>query len=158
MSSSFTHAIDWITLTFRLGFALFLGGAIGWNRQAHNKAAGLRTHMLVSLGAALFVLVPLHVDPAHQSEAISRSIQGIATGIGFVGAGEILQSSRQQSNKPTVTGLTSAVAIWVAAALGISAGCGLWQLGIVGTLFALFVLGGVKRFEAVVFPDSEEDG
>jgi putative Mg2+ transporter-C (MgtC) family protein len=157
MASSFTHAIDWLTLTFRLGLALFVGGAIGWNRQARNKAAGLRTHMLVSLGAALFVLVPLHVDPTHQSDAISRSIQGIATGIGFVGAGEILQSSRRRAGKPVVTGLTSAVAIWVAAALGVIAGCGLWQLALVGTLFVLFVLGGVKRFEEVVFPESEED-
>jgi putative Mg2+ transporter-C (MgtC) family protein len=156
MVSSFAHSIDWLTLTFRLGLALLVGGAIGWNREVRNKSAGLRTHMMVSLGAALFALIPLHTDPSQSGDALSRAIQGVATGIGFVGAGEILQHSRKSDHTPAVTGLTSAVAIWVAAALGISAGCGLWQLSLIGTLFALFVLSVMKPLERKIPRPPEE--
>ena len=132
-----------------------MGGVIGWNRQTHRKAAGLRTHMLVSLGAALFVLIPLQIGTDLSADALSRTIQGVATGIGFLGAGEIFYFSRQADNRPIVKGLTSAAAIWISAALGVVAGCGLWQMCLIGGLISLFILGGAKKLEQLVWGDAK---
>ncbi|ARV62134.1 hypothetical protein BZZ01_29010 [Nostocales cyanobacterium HT-58-2] len=141
-------ANDWLSITFRLCLALLVGAVIGVEREMRHKPAGLRTHMLVSFGAALFTLVPLATSVAQSdANALSRVIQGIATGVGFLGAGEIIRQSSQESARMEIQGLTSAAAIWVSAALGIAAGCGLWQLGLIGALLSLFVLNLFKRFE-----------
>jgi putative Mg2+ transporter-C (MgtC) family protein len=142
---------DWLGLTFRLTLAVLVGGVIGWNRQAAGKPAGLRTHMLVSLGAALFVLIPLLASTSTSLDTVSRTIQGVATGVGFLGAGEILHQSTEKSSKPNVKGLTSAATIWLTAALGMIAGCGFWQLGLLSTLMTLFILSAAKKLEQVVF-------
>src|SRR5437867_8741440 len=91
----------------RLLVASVLGGLVGLERQREHKAAGLRTHMLVALGAAMFTLVPL----AHGMEMadLSRVIQGVATGVGFLGAGTILKLGEEHK----ITGLTSAASIWL---------------------------------------------
>lgn len=146
---------DWGALILRLGSALLAGGAIGWERQQRRKAGGLRTHMLVSLGAALFVLVPIEVSGSVDS--VSRAIQGVAAGVGFLGAGEILHRSRPNSHNQEVKGLTSAASIWVTAALGITAGAGLWELTLVGTLLTLLTLVGVKRLEKMSVISKRED-
>lgn len=139
---------DWLGITFRLSLALIVGAIIGLERQIRHKPAGLRTHMLVSLGSALFVLIPLQIVTDQQSrDAISRVVQGIAAGVGFLGAGEILRESQQALSLAQVRGLTSAAAIWVCAALGIAAGCGLWQMGLIGAVLSLLVLSLFKRFE-----------
>ena len=148
---------DWLTLIFRLTLALAMGGVIGWNRQIHRKAAGLRTHMLVSFGAALFVLIPLQIGSDLSPDALSRTIQGVATGIGFLGAGEIFYYSSRTDERPIVKGLTSAAAIWVSAALGVVAGCGLWQMCLIGGVISLFILGGAKKLEQVVWGRSKAD-
>ncbi|WP_448562390.1 MgtC/SapB family protein [Trichothermofontia sp.] len=137
---------DWLALSGRLALALLSGGVIGWEREVTGKAAGLRTHMLVSLGAALFVLIPLQFSESLEANALSRVIQGVATGVGFLGAGEILHRSSQEG-KRVVRGLTSAAAIWTTAALGIMAGCGLWQVTLLGGLCGLFVLRVAKYLE-----------
>lgn len=127
---------------------MFVGGMIGWERQLKNKPAGLRTHMLVSMGAAMFVLIPLAIGKNENGrDAVERVIQGIAAGIGFLGGGEILRESRQEIGKPKVHGLTSAAAIWLSAALGSAAGCGLWQLALIGAFMSLFVLRVIKNLE-----------
>ena len=127
---------------------MFVGGIIGWERQLRNKPAGLRTHMLVSMGSALFVLIPLAMAKNPNGlDAVERVIQGITAGIGFLGAGEILRQSQQEIGKVEVHGLTSAAAIWVSAALGTAAGCGLWQLALIGALMSLFVLRVIKKLE-----------
>ena len=127
---------------------MLVGGIIGWERQLRRKPAGFRTHMLVSMGSALFVLIPLAIGKNENGrDAIERVIQGIAAGIGFLGAGEILRQSKQERGEVEVHGLTSAAAIWVSAALGSAAGCGLWQLALIGALLSLFVLKVVKEFE-----------
>lgn len=127
---------------------MLVGGIIGWERQLRHKPAGFRTHMLVSMGSALFVLIPLAMGKNENGQdAIERVIQGITAGVGFLGAGEILRQSKQEIGEVEVHGLTSAAAIWVSAALGSAAGCGLWQLALIGALLSLFVLKVVKEFE-----------
>nr|WP_201262554.1 MgtC/SapB family protein [Gloeocapsopsis dulcis] len=141
---------DWQSIIVRLTSALVIGGAIGINRQQPGRPAGLRTYMIVSLGAAAFVMIPLQVDgdsTFYSTNALSRTLQGVATGVGFLGAGMILQQSHQKLNKLEVKGLTSAATIWLAAGLGAAAGCGLWRMSLVGTVMALVVLSGVKKLK-----------
>lgn len=139
---------DWLGTTFRLTLALLFGGIIGVERELRHKPAGLRTHMLVSFGSALFVLIPLEIFSDRTNvDSISRTIQGIAAGVGFLGGGEILRSHGQSSDREEVHGLTSAAAIWVSAALGTAAGCGLWQLGLIGSALSFLVLRVLKKLE-----------
>lgn len=149
MNSVFISSNDWLGLVFRLSLAVLVGGVVGWNRELAGKAAGLRTQMLVSLGAALFVLALLEDSTAETSstDPLSRAIQGVATGVGFLGAGEILQQPRQDSSTPMIKGLTSAAAVWVAAALGVVAGCGFWQVSLIGAFLTLLILIGVEKLE-----------
>lgn len=150
--------MDWVDRGLRLLLAIAAGGAIGWNRQKTGKAAGLRTHMLVSLGAALFLLVPIEAGVALSSDAISRTVQGVATGVGFLGAGEIVQRFRRDSpSKPVIKGLTSAASIWVTAALGLTAACGFWRVTILGTVLSLLILGGAKWLEQFIPVQSGEE-
>jgi putative Mg2+ transporter-C (MgtC) family protein len=127
-------------IAVRLGAALILGSALGLNRELHGKPAGLRTHGLVSLGAALATIVSLGLpgeSRAMDPNAISRVLQGILTGIGFLGAGVILRDPSGH-----VSGLTTAATIWICAMLGVTCGLGYWSvLGIaVGlTVLALVV-------------------
>lgn len=132
---------DATRLVTRLIMALVLGAAIGYERERSGKSAGLRTHMLVSLGAAIFILVPLQsgIQPAD----MSRVVQGVIAGIGFLGAGAILKLSGDTQ----VKGLTTAASIWVAAGIGIAAGMGREATAVVSTLAALFILAVVRRLE-----------
>jgi len=137
-----------LDIVVRLSLALLVGAVIGFEREIRHKPAGLRTHMLVSFGSAILVLIPIQLGQAEASaDALSRVIQGIAAGVGFLGGGEILHQSQQESGQIRVRGLTSAAAIWVSAALGIAAGCGLLPLSLIGALMALFVLVVLKRLE-----------
>jgi putative Mg2+ transporter-C (MgtC) family protein len=120
----------------RLGIAALAGALIGWNRYRAGKPAGVGTHALVALGSALFVLVPVQVGGAG-SDAFSRVVQGIATGVGFLGAGEIFRDSRHGNR---VHGLTSAASIWVTAALGVLAGCGTGLLIAATTVLILAIM------------------
>ncbi|MDJ0714667.1 MAG: MgtC/SapB family protein [Prochloraceae cyanobacterium] len=143
---------DWLAITFRLGIASLFGASIGWDRETRNKAAGLRTHMLVSIGAAIFVLVPIQVGIAQITpDSLSRVIQGVITGIGFLGAGEIFRESRPESNKVRIRGLTSAAAVWLSAALGVVAACGLWQIGLISVLMVFLILRGLKIMKKIKF-------
>ncbi|WP_442943104.1 MgtC/SapB family protein [Nostoc sp.] len=104
------------------------------------------------MGAALFVMIPLQAEgesPYAATNALSRTIQGVATGVGFLGAGLILQESPRKSATPKVKGLTTAACIWTAAGLGAAIGCGLWQMGLLGGLLTLITLSGVKRLNRV---------
>jgi putative Mg2+ transporter-C (MgtC) family protein len=139
---------DWLNTGFRLCFAALIGAIIGLERQLKNKPAGLRTHMLVSLGSSVFTLITIQIGGTELSiDSLSRVVQGIAAGVGFLGAGEILRESSQSSKSPEIHGLTSAAAIWVSAALGIAAGCGLWQLGLMAAILAVIILHIFKRLE-----------
>ena len=130
----------------RLGLAVVLGMILGLDRERVHSAAGLRTHMLVCLGAALMVLAGDVAGFGHDAE--SRVIQGIVAGIGFLGAGTILKVSE----KVEVHGLTTAASIWVTAAVGIAAGLGHLWLSIVATAVGWIVLGPLKLLERRAIP------
>ncbi len=126
-------------IVLRLSMAIVLGAAIGYEREHQGKDAGLRTHMLVSLGAAIFVLVPLQSGmPAAE---VSRVVQGIIAGIGFLGAGAIIKIDKDRE----IQGLTTAASIWVAAAVGIAAGMGREAMAVVSTLISIFILSVLGR-------------
>ncbi|MGB7416881.1 MAG: MgtC/SapB family protein [Thermosynechococcaceae cyanobacterium] len=133
--------LSWQALSLRLGAALLVGTVIGWEREAKSKPAGLRTNMLVSFGSALFILVPIQIGALQQNiDILGRTISGIISGVGFIGAGTIFRDSK-------VHGLTSAAAIWVSAALGVAVACGLWGIGLLGALVAWVILRLFSRLE-----------
>lgn len=127
-----------ITLTtqvvVRLLVAALLGGLLGLEREMKLKSAGVRTHMLVCVGAALFVLVPQQAGAT--ATDLSRVIQGLTAGIGFLGAGAIIAGNAGEEPK----GLTTAAGIWLTAAIGVAAGSGREALAVLSTLLALVVL------------------
>jgi putative Mg2+ transporter-C (MgtC) family protein len=123
----------------RLLLAALLGGVLGYEREQQRKAAGVRTHMLVALGAALFVLVPQQGGMVIAD--MSRVIQGIVAGIGFLGVGAIIKHQREEE----VRGLTTAAGIWMTAAIGIACGLGRETTAVLSTLLALLVLAVVPK-------------
>ena len=127
---------DLTRITLRLLVAGALGGLLGYERERKGKAAGLRTHMLVAIGAALFVLISLQAGADSESDALSRVLQGIVAGIGFLGAGAIIKSAQHEG----ATGLTTAAGIWLTAAIGVAAGMGQLALAMLSTLLALIIL------------------
>lgn len=126
-------------IVVRLLLAGLLGGALGYERERSGKAAGLRTHMLVAIGAALFVLVPQQAGMVVGD--MSRVIQGIVTGVGFLGAGAIIKQASEQS----VHGLTTAAGVWMTAAIGIACGLGREATAVLSTVLALAVLSAVPH-------------
>ena len=125
----------------RLVGAMVLGAIAGFQREQAGKPAGLRTHMLVAMGACLFVLVPLQVGmPIGE---VGRVIQGVAAGIGFVGAGAILKLSQERE----IQGLTTAAGIWTTAAVGVAVGLGGFAIAAIAMVLAWFVLGVLFRIE-----------
>lgn len=129
-----------VRIVVRLLVAVVLGGVLGWERESVGAPAGLRTHMLVSLGSALFVLIPLQAGM--KMEDLSRVLQGVTAGIGFLGAGAILK----QRDRNDVRGLTTAASIWLTAALGVAAGMGREATALLSTLFALVILAILRRW------------
>ncbi|MFG6416435.1 MgtC/SapB family protein [Roseateles sp. DC23W] len=121
-------------ILIRMLLAAVLGGLLGYERESKGKAAGIRTHMLVAMGAAMFVLVP-ELDGMQVAD-MSRVIQGIVTGIGFLGAGAIVKRASEED----VQGLTTAAGIWMTAAIGVACGLGRETTAVLATLLALGVL------------------
>lgn len=121
-------------IVVRLAVAAVLGGLLGWEREHAGKAAGIRTHMLVAMGAALFVLVAQQVGISAADN--SRVIQGIVAGVGFLGAGTILKGDAEHQ----VKGLTTAAGIWLTAAIGVAAGLGREVTAVLSAVLALAVL------------------
>ncbi len=130
-----------VRVGIRLLVALLLGGLLGYQREHVGKPAGLRTHLLVALGTALFCAVPTltAMDPS----ATARVIQGVATGVGFIGGGAILKLTDEKQ----IRGLTTAASIWVAAAVGVAAGLGRFWAALLGAVLAFLVLSVFGRLE-----------
>ena len=144
LTAGLGDSTQWIRVLVRLAAATLLGGLIGIQRERAGKPAGLRTHMLVTLGTAVFVLACAGVGMGQ--DALSRVIQGVVTGIGFIGAGSILKISERRD----VQGLTTAAGVWMTAAVGVAAGLGSLGVAVLSTLFTLFILSFAKRFERQV--------
>lgn len=145
---------DWpsvIRVLFRLLVAGLLGGLLGLQREHAGKSAGLRTHMLVAMGAALIVLVPQQAGM--HDDAMSRVLQGLLAGIGFIGGGAILHNQRHGDDDPTksngdggeVKGLTTAAGLWMTAAIGIAAGMGRELTAVLSALLTFAVLALLHR-------------
>lgn len=119
----------------RLAVATVIGAVLGIDREVRGKPAGLRTHALVALGSALVIVTTLGVAN-HGPDAVSRAIQGIIAGVGFLGAGAILRAR----DRDEVSGLTTAASIWLVASLGIACGSGYWLAALGALVLALLVL------------------
>ncbi len=140
----FTLRAGELALFLRLLIATAAGAAVGWNRFRAGKPAGIGTHSLVALGSAMLVAIPMSMGALRGGDGATRVIQGVATGIGFLGAGEIF---RDPSAASRVHGLTSAAALWVTAALGILAVCGSGSVILVATTLVLAILYVAPRLE-----------
>lgn len=135
---------DEVEILLRLCVAAIAGMVVGLNRDIHNKPIGMRTLGLVALGSATVILSGSVYEGLHfGQDAVSRVVQGILTGLGFLGAGTIIKSS----NGTEIRGLTTAATVWIAAALGVTAGLGAWFITFAGTAMTLFVLTLGKSLE-----------
>jgi putative Mg2+ transporter-C (MgtC) family protein len=128
----------------RLLAAALLGGLLGYQREKSGKAAGLRTHMLVTVSAALIVVATVQAD--FSSSDVSRILQGLLAGVGFLGGGAILKSAPEKE----IHGLTTAAGIWLAAVIGICVGLGRTGTALLGTLLAFVILSAVGRLERML--------
>ena len=131
--------MEWYVIVFRLFMAIILSGIIGFEREKHGGPAGLRTHVLVSVGAALVMLIS--IDGFGGSGDPARLAAQVVSGIGFLGAGAILQ------DKGKVRGLTTAASLWVVAAIGLAIGAGMYFSAISTTFFLFLILSVFAKFE-----------
>jgi putative Mg2+ transporter-C (MgtC) family protein len=137
--SDIPNTVEATRVMVRLLAAVMLGGLLGYEREARGASAGLRTHMLVALGSALFLVVPQMAGAT--VEDLSRVLQGVVAGIGFLGAGAIIKLSEDRK----IRGLTTAASIWLTAAIGAAAGMGRITSAILCTLLALVILDLLRR-------------
>jgi putative Mg2+ transporter-C (MgtC) family protein len=144
LAAGFPDAASMVRITVRLIVAMIFGAVIGIQRERAGKPAGLRTHMMVALGAAVFIMAS--GEFGMNADSISRVIQGLVTGIGFLGAGAILKLY----DKRAVEGLTTAAGIWITAALGVAVGLGRFGLALLATLLAWMTLSLVRQMEHIL--------
>jgi putative Mg2+ transporter-C (MgtC) family protein len=138
------------TIALRLGLAAVFAMVLGLEREKPHRAAGLRTHVLVGLGAALFVVAAQSAGV--NADASSRVIQGVIQGIGFLGAGTIFLLS----DRVEVRGLTTAASVWVTAGIGVAAGLGNFWVAGIGTILAWLALRPLKIVEDRVFGNRDK--
>ncbi len=137
-------------IILRLVLSVVLSGLIGLERQMHKRYAGLRTHILVSLGSCLIMLTSLYVFDIYKDKVPldpARIAAGVITGIGFLGAGTIIRE------REGVKGLTTAASLWVVAAIGLAVGCGFQKAAVYATILALVVLFFLRYVEEILFPE-----
>jgi putative Mg2+ transporter-C (MgtC) family protein len=139
--AGFSDSREIVRVIVRLVAAMLLGAIVGVQREHTGKPAGLRTHILVAMGGALFILAPLEFGMS--ADGLSRVIQGLVTGIGFLGAGAILKLSEERQ----IAGLTTAARIWMTAAVGIAVGLGRLGIGLLGAILTWITLSLVARWE-----------
>jgi putative Mg2+ transporter-C (MgtC) family protein len=162
MEETLNHFTNIINIDFflRITIAVIFGFCVGLERELTNKYAGLRTHILVCLGACVFTLISIYGFPTFapgdnvditQATGIrdtSRVAAQIVTGIGFIGAGTVLR------NGPIVLGLTTAATLWIAASIGMACGAGMFDIAFAGTCLAIITLVSVRVLERKVLPNS----
>ena len=139
-------------IVLRLTLAALLGGLLGIERESKGKAAGVRTHMMVCMGAAMFVLASQQsgIDPAD----MSRVLQGVIAGVGFLGAGTILKGDAESR----VQGLTTAAGIWMTAAIGVAAGMGKEATAVLAALLTLAIMASLPLVARVFARKDEDEG
>lgn len=135
---------DWKVILPRLLAATATGAALGIDRDIHHKPAGVRVLSMVSLGSAVAILIVERAS-AGQTDGVGRVIQGVLSGVGFLGAGVILHEISKSTSE--VRGLTTAASVWVAAILGLAAGMGQWLIGSMTVVLAMGILTGGRRLE-----------
>jgi putative Mg2+ transporter-C (MgtC) family protein len=149
--------LPFAVIAARLLLASLLGAAIGFEREWRHHPAGLRTHMLVSLAAASFAILGIEILHSPQFDEDSarldpvRMIEAITAGVAFLAAGSIIFA------RGRIKGLTTGAGLWLAGAIGLASGLGLWQVAIFSTVLALIVLGVLNRFEATKEPGLDEN-
>ena len=132
--SDISDLADAVRISLRLLVAALLGALIGLEREWKSKSAGVRTHMLVAVGSALFIIGPMNAGI--EVGDMSRVIQGVVQGVGFLGAGAIIIGNAQQRTR----GLTTAAGVWAAAGIGVSAGLGMEMTAVLSTIIVLLIL------------------
>ncbi|MFW6362470.1 MAG: MgtC/SapB family protein [Spirochaeta sp.] len=143
----FTSVLFFLESALRLVLALIFGGAIGWERERHSQPAGLRTHMLICMGAALVMILSASLVtqfPTEQQADPGRIAAQVISGIGFIGGGAILRL------RGSIKGITTAASLWVAAGLGLTLGSGMYAISVLATVLILFTLGVLSRLEVRV--------
>jgi putative Mg2+ transporter-C (MgtC) family protein len=140
--SDLGSAADVMQVLMRLGLALILGGILGFEREMSRRDAGMRTHMMVAVGSALFVVVPLQAG--FSQDNMSRVLQGLVSGVGFLGAGAIIKLSAERE----VRGLTTAASLWLSAGVGVAAGLGREATAILSVAIALAILSSARLFKS----------
>jgi len=148
--SDIPNAAEFTRITLRLLIAAILGGLLGYERELKGKPAGLRTHMLVAVGAALFVLIPQQAGASVAD--LTRVLQGLIAGVGFLGAGAIIMGNQRVETK----GLTTAASIWLTAAIGVAAGMGRESTAVLSTLLALLILSVIPMVERLLGKDGSK--
>lgn len=144
---------DWQVVQ-RLVLSVILSSAIGLERQVHRRTAGLRTHILVSLGSCLIMLTSLYVFDIYKNQAVvdpTRIAAGVIAGIGFLGAGTII---REEAG---VKGLTTAACLWVVSGIGLAVGCGFYSAGVTTTALTVIVLFFLRRLEQVALGQKTDE-
>ncbi len=142
-------------ILIRLVLTLVLSGLIGFERQVHRRSAGLRTHMLVSMGSCLIMLTSLYVFDIYKNQVgldPARIAAGVITGIGFLGAGTIIREPEG------IKGLTTAASLWVVAGIGLAIGCGFYRAGVYATVLALMALVFLRYVENRALIKEEKRG
>lgn len=141
----------------RLSLAIVFGGVIGIDREMRNKAAGLRTHILIALAAAIFTLIAfeIHFEMQEMTEQprtdVIRIIEAVTAGVAFLAAGTIIQA------RGTVQGLTTGASMWLVGAVGLACGGGFYAIAFIGTVLALIVLYLLGKLEARLIPPGKAD-
>jgi putative Mg2+ transporter-C (MgtC) family protein len=138
--SDISDLTEMTRISLRLLLAAMLGGLLGYERERKGKSAGVKTHMLVAIGAAIFIMVPKETGVSDIE--LGRIIQGVVAGIGFLGAGAIIKGNTEEH----ITGLTTAAGIWLTAAIGVTVGMGREGSAVLCTLFALSIFYIVPHF------------
>ncbi|MBE6944170.1 MAG: MgtC/SapB family protein [Ruminococcaceae bacterium] len=137
--------ITYLSIALRIVFAFLMGGALGWERERRSRAAGLRTYMLVCVGACIIMLTNQYIYQFfHTGDPVRMGAQ-VVSGIGFLGAGTIVVTKRNQ-----IKGLTTAAGLWAAAAVGLALGIGFYEAAIVGGLLIFLILTAVHSLDSLI--------
>lgn len=139
--------MDYVEILTKVGLIILLSGIIGIDREIRHKPAGAKTHILVGIGSTIFMMVSIYIYMQYKETTQvdpGRIAAQVVTGIGFLGAGTIIQSGG------SVMGLTTAASLWSVAGIGLAVGCGMYQLAIIATISVLFILFLTNKISEII--------